>query len=144
MQLVRSFDQNHAAQVGFGIRVLLVSSEAVENPVRHKLAGLGSLVEVTSDLFVGLEAAIEDPADYGLFVMDCDLIGGIDAGRRAFSMLGETTRRLPVILISKECQQQQFPGDRNTPVILRSPLSAVSMRVGFEHALRERLSMRVM
>lgn len=144
MQLVRSFEQSHAAQVGFGIRVLLVTSEAVENPVRHKLAGLGSLVELTDDLFLGLEAAIEDPAGYGLFVIDCDTIGGIDAGRRAFAMLGDIARRLPVILISKECQQQQFPEDRGIPVVLRAPLSAVSMRVGFEHALRERLSMRVM
>lgn len=144
MQLVRSFEQSHAAQVGFGIRVLLVTTEALENPVRHKLAGLGSLVELTDDLFLGLEAAIEDPAGYGLFVIDCDAIGGIDAGRRAFAMLGEVGRRLPVILISRECQGQQFPEDRSSPVLLRAPLSAVSLRVGFEHALRDRLSMRVM
>lgn len=144
MQLVRSFEQSHAAQVGFGIRVLLVSSEASENPVQRRLAGLGSLVELTDDLFIGLEAAIEDPAGYGLLVIDCDMIGGIAAGRRAFAMLGETVRRLPVILISKDCQQQQFPEDRTSPVVLRAPLSAISMRVGFEHALRERLSVRVM
>ena len=143
MQLVRSFEQSHAAQVGFGIRVLLVTSEQRDNPVRHKLAGLGSLVELTGDLFVGLEAAIEDPADYGLFVIDCDAIGGLDAGRRAFAMLADVARRLPVILISKECQQQAFPEDRYAPIVLRSPLSAVSMRVGFEHALRERLAMRL-
>ena len=143
MQLVRSFEQSHAAQVGFGIRVLLVTSEAVENSVRHRLASLGSLVELTADLFMGLEAAIDDLAGYGLFVIDCDSIGGIEAGRRAFGMLGETAHRLPVILISKECQQQHFPEDRRTPVLLRAPLSAVSMRVGFEHALRERLALRV-
>lgn len=143
MQLVRSFEQSHAAQVGFGIRVLLVTSESLQNPVRHKLAGLGSLVELTDDLFLGLESAIEDPAGYGLFVIDCDVIGGLDAGRRAFAMLAEVARRLPVILISRECQQQQFPEDRSTPVVLRAPLSSVSMRVGFEHALRDRLSLRL-
>ena len=100
-------------------------------------------MELTGDLFVGLEAAIEDPADYGLFVIDCDAIGGLDAGRRAFAMLADVARRLPVILISKECQQQAFPEDRYAPIVLRSPLSAVSMRVGFEHALRERLAMRL-
>ncbi len=141
MQLVRAFEQSNATQVGFGIRVLLVTSVG-DNPVRNKLAGLGSLIETTDDLFLGLEAAIKDPAGYGLFVIDCDSIGGFDAGRRAIAMLGDAARRLPVILISRECQQQQFPEDRGTAVVLRAPLSAVSMRVGFEHALRDRLSMR--
>jgi hypothetical protein len=143
MQLVRSFEQNHAALVGFGIRVLLVTSDSADNPARQRLAGLGSRVEWTPDLFLALEAAIDDPVDYGLLVMDCDAIGGLEAGRRAFAMLGETARRLPVILISTECRQQSFPEDRSAPTVLRAPLSAVSMRVGFEHALRERLIMRV-
>ena len=143
MQLVRSFEQSHAAQVGFGIRVLMVTSQFPENPMRQKFASLGSLVELTDDLFIGLEAAIEDPSGYGLLVMDCDMIGGMDAGRRAFAMLGETARRLPVILVSKECQQQKFPEDRSGPVVLRAPLSAVSLRVGFDPALRDRLSMRL-
>ena len=120
-----------------------MDSEALENPFRHRLASLGSAIELTADLFIGLEAAIDDPAGYGLFVIDCDSIGGIEAGRRAFGMLGETAHRLPVILISKDCQQQQFPEDRRAPILLRAPLSAISMRVGFEHALRERLVMRV-
>ena len=143
MQLVRSFEQSHAAQVGFGIRALLVSSEGLDNPIRHRLAGLGSLVESTDDLFIGLEAVLEDPAGYGLLVIDCDVIGGIDAGHRAFMMLGEMSRRVPVILISSECKGQHFPEDRSAPVTLRAPLSMVSMRVGFEHALRERLLVRV-
>lgn len=142
MHLVRSFEQSHAAQVGFGIRALLVTAMVPDNPIRHRLAGLGSLVEMTDDLFVGLEAVIEDPAGYGLLVIDCDAIGGLDAGRRGFAMLGEVSRRVPVILVSVECQTQQFPEDRSVPVQLRAPLSMVSMRVGFEHALRERLLMR--
>lgn len=144
MQLVRSFDHSHAAQVGFGIRALLVSDGGPNNPIRHRLAGLGSLVEMTDELFVGLEAVLEDPAGYGLLVIDCDSIGGIDAGHRAFSMLGEMTRRVPVILVSVECKSQIFPEDRSAPVTLRAPLSMVSMRVGFEHALRERLAIRLM
>ena len=143
MQLVRSFEQSNAAQVGFGIRALLVTNMALDNPIRHRLAGLGSLVEMTDDLFIGLEAVIEDPAGYGLLVIDCDAIGGLEAGRRAFSMMGDVSRRIPVNLISSECQSQQFPEDRSAPVQLRTPLSMVSMRVGFEHALRDRLSVRM-
>ncbi len=143
MHLVRSFEHSHAAQVGFGIRSLLVTGPGQDNPILHRLAGLGSLIETTDDLFFGLEAVLEDPADYGLLVIDCDAIGGIGAGQRAFSMLGEMSRRIPVILVSSECKDQQFPSDRAAPVTLRAPLSAVSMRVGFEHALRDRLSVRM-
>ncbi len=143
MQLVRSFEYNHAAPVGFGVRALLVSGVTADNLIRHRLAGLGSVVEMTDDLFIGLEAVLEDPAGYGLLVIDCDAIGGIDAGRRAFAMLGEMSRRMPVILVSSECKDQMFPEDRSAPVTLRAPLSMVSMRVGFEHALRDRLSIRM-
>lgn len=143
MQLVRSFEHTHAAPVGFGIRALLVTGMMADNVIRHRLAGLGSVVEMTDDLFIGLEAVLEDPAGYGLLVIDCDSIGGIDAGRRAFAMLGEMSRRMPVILVSSECKDQMFPEDRSAPVTLRAPLSMVSMRVGFEHALRDRLSIRM-
>ena len=143
MQLIRAFDHGHAAQVGFGIRALLVTGDGMDNPIRHRLAGLGSLVEATDDLFIGLEAVIEDPAGYGLLVIDCDAIGGIEAGRRAFAMLGEVARRVPVILVSADCKGQEFPEDRSAPVVLRAPLSMVAMRVGFEHAVRDRLAIRM-
>lgn len=143
MQLIRSFEQDNAALVGFGIRVLLLTNETGEGPITRRLAGLGGRVEQTDELFAGLEAAIEDTGGYGLFVIDCDAMGGLEQGRKAFSMLGEVARRLPVILISKECGQQTFPEERNAPTMLRAPLSAVSLRVGFEHALRERLAMRM-
>ena len=139
MQLIRSFEQSNASQVGFGIHAMLVTQVGVGSPIRHKLAGLGSLVEITNELFAGLEAVIEDPAGYGLLVIDCDDFGGIDAGRKAYAMLGEIAQRMPVILISSGCKDQQFPPDRSAPVELRAPLSSVSMRVGFEHALRHRL-----
>ena len=143
MQLFRAFDHSYAAQVGFGIRALLVTGDGSDNPIRHRLAGLGSLVEATDDLFIGLEAVIEDPAGYGLLVIDCDAVGGMEAGRRSFTMLGEVARRVPVILISTDCKGQEFPEDRCAPVLLRAPLSLVSMRVGFEHALRDRLAIRI-
>ena len=53
-------------------------------------------------------------------------------------MLGEVAHRVSVILVSTECSDQRFPQDRCAPVVLRSPMTAVSLKVGFEHALRER------
>ena len=51
-------------------------------------------------------------------------------------------QNLPVMLIAAGVAQQDFPEDRAEPVVLRAPVSAVALRVGFEHALRERLIWR--
>jgi hypothetical protein len=140
MQLIRSFEQENAALVGFGIRALLLTTEPERGPIAQRLAGIGGRVEVADELFFGLEAALDDPRGYELLVIDCDTMGGIELGRRATAMLGETARRLPVILISRDCQRQVFPEQAVAPTELRAPLSAVSLRVGFEHALREKLA----
>lgn len=143
MQLIRSFHHGNTAQVGFGIRVMLVTAQGEAGPIAARLAGLGSLLEVTDEVFAGLEAVIDDPLGYGLLVLDCDCLGGIGAGLRAVAMLTGCRRRVPVILIGSDCTAQSFPEDRDAPTLLRAPVTAVSLRVGFEHALRERLARRV-
>ena len=47
--------------------------------------------------------------------------------------------RLPVIIVGAHQGEQSFPEDIERPVRLRAPVSAVSLRVGFEHALRGRM-----
>ncbi|MDO8982212.1 hypothetical protein [Cypionkella sp.] len=144
MQVIRSLEQHSASPVGLGIRVILVSQSLNSSPLPHRLAGLGGKVEIADDLFVGLEAVIEDPAGYGLCVIDCDAFGGLAAGRRAHELLTDVARRVPVILLSKDCAAQEFPEERGEAVVLRAPTSGISLRVGFEHALRDRLAMRLM
>ena len=144
MQVIRSLEQHSASPVGLGIRVILVSQSLNSSPLPHRLAGLGGKVEMADDLFVGLEAVIEDPAGYGLCVIDCDAFGGLVAGRRAHELLTDVARRVPVILLSKDCAAQEFPEERGEAVVLRAPTSGISLRVGFEHALRDRLAMRLM
>ncbi len=136
--------EHDVALVGWGVRVLLLSAaESVGGrTTANRIAGFGGLVETQTEMFAALEALIDDPQGYGLFIIDCDGMGGIEAGRKAFSMLGEQTCRLPVILISRECTEQMFPDDRTAPILLRAPVSALSMRIGFDHALRERISFR--
>jgi hypothetical protein len=143
MQVVRKLEQEHFAPVGFGVRVMLVSQGAAEQRLRHNLAGLGGKVEHQQELFVGLEAVIDDPAGYGLCVIDCDAVGGLAMGRKAHALLADVALRVAVILVSSECSVQEFPEQRGMPVVLRGTASAVSLRVGFEHALRERLAVRM-
>ena len=140
MQLIRSFDHDGVVPVGLGTRVMLVTMEGNDGMLTRRLAGLGGQVECQAELFTGLSQLFDDPYGYGLFVADCDAFGGLDAVRRACQALGE--QRVPVILVSRDCPNQVFPTDRHAPVVLRAPVSAVALRVGFEHALRDRLALR--
>lgn len=132
-------DLGRATMVGFGVRTLLISTAGPLGAVGRKLAALGCVIDCATELFAGLDSVFDDPTFYGLVVIDCDSAGGLAAGLRAHAMLEVTQRCLPVILISAECGQQSFPESRYEPTLLRAPLSAISLRVGFEHALRERL-----
>ena len=140
MQVIRSLEQENAAMVGRADRVLLLTSEGEAGMMGRRLAGLGARVEVVDELFSAMSDLIDDPAGYAMFVVDCDSasVGGLEAAQRAIKMLGDVAQRVSVILVSSECHDQRFPQDRTAPVVLRAPMSAVSLKVGFEHALRER------
>lgn len=142
MQVLRSIEQLYIAPVGLNIRVMMVSADQAGCGLYNRLAQLGGLIDANLDLFTGLEAVIDDPSGYGLLVVDCDHIGGLEAGRRAQMLLGEAVMRVPVILISSECKTQEFPEQRGKPVVLRGPATSLSMRMGFEHALRDRYPLR--
>jgi hypothetical protein len=137
--------EEDAALVGWGVRVLLLAdpmSNRTEEIMR-RVAGFGGLVEEQHELFAAMSALLDDPAGYGMLMMDCDVFGGLEAGRRALSLLRGSGLRIPAILLSSEVKGgQTFPEDRMEPILLRAPVSAVSLRVGFEHALRERLVWR--
>ena len=138
MQVLRAIDTDTAALVGWGVRVMLLSPEGTGARVAERIAGLGGVVEVESDLYAAVETLNEDATGFGLFVMECDGFGGLEAGARAVAMMGRAVERMPVILVSSEVAVQTFP-ETHAPVLLRAPLSAVALRVGFEHALRARL-----
>lgn len=140
MQVFRSFEQADIAMVGRAVRVLLVSAEGEGGATGRKLASLGAKVDVVDELYAALSDLIDDPAGYALLVVDCDNcnIGGLASAQHAVQMLGTTAQRVSVILISADCRDQRFPPDRGAPIVLRAPLSAVSLKVGYEHALRER------
>lgn len=141
MQFIHDFDHETALPVGWGVRVLVLASSA-EDPLVARVAALGGPVEVETELYAALAAMIDDPTGYGLFVMDCDGFGGGEAGQRARRALAAVQSRVPVILLSREHDHHAFPQEREAAVTLRAPVSAVSLRVGFEHALRDRLAWR--
>lgn len=141
MQFFRQNESDVSAIVGWGVRVMLLTSaeEVTHSKSAVRIAGLGGHVEIENEAFSALDTLILDETGYGLLVIECDSFGGLAAGRNLVSMLHKGDVSLPVILVSSECTEQEFPYEGNAPVVLRAPISAVSLRVGFEHAMRDRL-----
>lgn len=141
MKHLRAVTSETATLVGWGVRVLMLS-DGSDKAAAERLMALGSQVETETELFTALAAMIDDPRGFALFVMDVDAFGGMEAGMRAFSLLRAADVRIPVILIGRDCGRQVFPQERSAPIELQSPLSMVSLRVGFEHALHDRVIWR--
>lgn len=138
MQISHDFHEAMAQPVAWGVRVLVLTASDQDRMV-DRVAALGGPVEVETEFYAALSAIIDDPSGYGLFVVNCDGLGGAEAGQRAVALLAAVGARVPVILVSAEHSRQVFPETRSQAVELRAPLSPVSLRVGFEHALRDRL-----
>ena len=141
MSLFNAFDHSAASVVGFGVNPLLTSGAANDPATARKLSGMGCRVETCDELYLALHRVLDGSEDFELIVVDCDSIGGLAQGMRAQSLLTSTGRCIPMILISAECTEQTFPFNRYEPTVLSAPLSSISLRVGFEHAMQERLLM---
>jgi CheY-like chemotaxis protein len=141
MKLNATFDLHESTVVGFGFRTLLVTSDTANAVMTRRLNGLGCRVEACDELYSALDRLIDDPSEFELIVIDCDSIGGLATAKRAHLMLKITERCFPVILVSSEVAHHDFPHSRHDPTILRGPITALSLRVGFEHAMQDRLYM---
>jgi hypothetical protein len=141
MKHLRAVKNEKATLIGRSVRVLMLS-DGLDRTAQERLAELGSQVDDEFELYTALAAMMDDPLGYGVFVMDVDAFGGIQAGLRAFQMLRAADVRIPVILVGKEFGRQVFPDERSAPILLQAPLSMVSLRVGFEHALHDRVIWR--
>jgi hypothetical protein len=141
MQVFRQFDTETSTLAAWGVRTILLAEPdgVATDQTAHLLASLGGIVHRDDDIFSALDTVIGHTSGFGLFVVECDSFGGLDAGRQIVSMLRKVVAEMPVILISADCGEQIFPAGLHDPVILRVPLTAVSLRVGFEHAMRDRL-----
>lgn len=142
MHVMRTGSQENADLVGWGIRVLLLTADRLREAgaTARRLSGLGGLVDVETELFAAIETLIEDPRGYGLCVLECDAFGGVERVARTLSLLAGAGTTVPVILLSAECAEQIFPEDRHEPILLRAPVSALALRVGLQHALRDRMA----
>ena len=141
MKHLRAVKSEKATMVGWGVRVMLLGG-GNDSAAEERLVGLGSKVDRETELYTALAAMMDDPLGYGLFVMDTDAFGGMAAGMRAMAMLRAADVRIPVILAGQDCGAQVFPEERSAPILLKAPLSMVSLRVGFEHALHDRVIWR--
>ena len=136
MQAIHAFDYSGALQVGHAMRVRLVSG-AGNTPLADRISGLGGQVEMESEIYTALSSVIDDPVDCDLLVLDCDSLGGIETGQTAMRTLRAAGSHVPVMMISAAFAMHSFPEARDEAVCLRGPVSDLSLRIGYEHALRD-------
>lgn len=141
MKHLRAVKNERAALIGWGVRVLMLT-DGSDTGAEARIVDLGGKVDTETELYTALASLIDDPLGYGLFVLDTDAFGGLEAGLRAVQMLRAADVRIPVILVAGDCGRQVFPEERSAPILLQAPLSMVSLRVGFEHALHDRVIWR--
>lgn len=118
-----------AAKLRRGLSVMVLGPVQSDGLGRaaDRIAELGGAIEHQAEMFTALSALIDDPAGYGLFVMECDSYGGLAAGRTACAMLGSLTTRIPVILITGESCENAIPERSQDPIILPAPLSKMAL-----------------
>ncbi len=141
MQHLRAVKSEKVRPVGDGVRVLVLN-DGSDLATRERLLELGGRVDIETELYTALSQLMDDPLGYGIFIMDVDTFGGVETGLRAFRMLRAADVRIPIILVGRGFLAQAFPEERSAPILLRAPLSMVSLRVGFEHALQDRMMWR--
>jgi hypothetical protein len=140
---VQTFVQTGRQRVHTGtgsVRVMLLTDHP-EGRSGARLAGYGSLVDVSGDLEDAVSTILEDPLGYDLFVMDCDGFGGIAGAEQAISTLIAGDAKIRVMLVSREFDVPVYPLGRRTAVCLPKDVSDASFRIGFDHVLRDRATL---
>lgn len=143
MHMFKPSTQDQSTLVSWGVSVLLASAAGEAGATARRLAGFGVSLAIQAELFDALALLLDDPREADVLVVDCDHYGGLDAGRRAFGILSEAGLRLPIMLISATCAEQTFPIGRDAPFLLRAPVSAVALKIGFESAFPGRFAAAV-
>ena len=126
-----------------GTRVMLLTDRP-EGETAQRLSGFGSLVEVRLQIAAAVQAVLDDPLGFDLFVMDCDGFGGIDGGEAAIAALIAHEARMRVMLVSCDFDVPAFPLGRRSAVCLPAESSDDSFRRGFVHVLRDRADVTYM
>ena len=132
MQRITPGSLEGGVRAGWAVAVILVSGAALGGLTARRLAALGAQIEVLAGLNPALERVQAGQGRADMLVIDCDTVGGFAAGQAAFDRLARAKVRLPVLLVSSECAEQIFPNGRERPIQLRSPVSAVAMRIAFD------------
>ncbi len=138
MQFFHPITQDDAALVGFGLGVMMVAPKGAPTTEQKtgRLAGLGCTITVEPNVRRALSAMASRHHD--LLVIDAEAAGGLTAAQSALASMRRNGIATPAIIVSHGVKEQTFPVDPMEPVLLRAPLSAVSLRVAVEFALRDR------
>jgi hypothetical protein len=142
VQIISKIDHRQITHNCFGARVMLLTKDR-DALTRQRLVEYGCSVDIDTEVYNALAAIIDDPFGYDLFVMDCDGFGGIEAAERAIATLIAADAKMRVMLVSREFDVPSYPLGRRTAVCLPAASSETNFRFGFEHVLRDRLTLHM-
>ena len=105
-----------------------------------KLDGIGANVRIEEDLYDGLGEVAVDTSAWSMVVFVADDIGGIKEARRAFGWLRAAAPGLRSLIVSAEVARHVIPDGcrRAAPVVLRAPVSLLSLQLGIDAVMRDR------
>lgn len=123
---------------------MLLLTAAEQGATARRLADFGGLVDMAASPATATYAILRDAIGYDLFVMDCDGFGGVEAGEAMVAALIAADARMRIILVSREFDMPALPMGLRSVVCLPATCADASFRRGYDHALRDRVSLLVM
>ncbi|MDO8885051.1 hypothetical protein [Pseudotabrizicola sp.] len=135
MQMIPRLQDDSTQKSSWAVVALVISDGAGSSLLCRRLAGLGAQVDMQPEFGDAVARLLAGTHPAGLLVIDCDHAGGHGVGQSVFERLTCANVWLPVILMSSDCVEQTFPVGHEAPFQLRSPVSAVALRIAFDLAL---------
>lgn len=139
MQIFRLPESRPDSPIG-RLNVLVVTRDTALGATPRRLAALGAELRIVEELYDALAILSDDPRDSDLLVVDCDGYGGVDRVQAMVGMLPaqQVTAAPRVILTGSDCAEQQFDGGQGQPILLRAPLTGLSLRLALDSLFRLR------
>lgn len=137
MQIFRLPDSRSDRPIG-RLDALVVTRDTALGPTPRRLAAMGADLQIIDELYDALAILSDDPRDSDLLVVDCDGFGGMEKVRARVGILTSQTTIIRIILTGRDCAVQRFDGGPGQPILLRAPLTAVSLRVALDTLFRLR------
>lgn len=125
--------------------LVLGRADGAAAQVMNKLQAVQARFRIEEDLYGGLGEVAVDPMGWSVVVIVADDIGGLRQAQRAFGWLRSAAPGLRALIISSEVDRHIIPDGCRvlSPIVLRAPVSMLSLQLGIDTLLRDRTDIAV-